>query len=174
MTLKITCVISQDYTCNPKERTMSIRLPVQGLAALTLLALPTTADAAAHLTVDTVFWDASPAMKAVMVVLVVATIAALAVTAVKVRSGPTLTGGSAFVSALRLGGPLIGLLGASWNALTSFLAIANVGVQPPFPVLTPGFAESTLMFWLGLMSGVVGVVCHWVIEARIDRAVLKS
>ena len=153
---------------------MSIRLPVQGLVAVTLLALPTAAYAATRLTVDTVFWDASLAMKAVMVVLVVAAIAATPLTAVKVKSGPRLTGGSAFVSALRLGGPLIGLLGASWNALTSFLAIANVGVQPPFPVLAPGFAESTLMFWLGLMSGVVGVICHWIIEARIDRAVLKS
>ena len=153
---------------------MSIRLPVQGLVAVTLLALPTAAYAATRLTVDTVFWDASLAMKAVMVVLVVAAIAAMPLTAVKVKSGPRLTGGSAFVSALRLGGPLIGLLGASWNALTSFLAIANVGVQPPFPVLAPGFAESTLMFWLGLMSGVVGVICHWIIEARIDRAVLKS
>ncbi|MDP2764319.1 MAG: MotA/TolQ/ExbB proton channel family protein [Brevundimonas sp.] len=153
---------------------MRNRLPVPGLVALTILALPTTAYAAVNLTADSVFWDASPAMKAVMIVLVLAAIAAIGVTAAKLRSGPTLTGGSAFVSALRLGGPLIGLLGASWNALTSFLAIANVGVQPPFPVLAPGFAESTLMFWLGLMSGVVAVVCHWIIEARIDRAVLKS
>lgn len=153
---------------------MRIRLPVRGMIALMILALPTTAYAAVKLTVDNVFWDASPAMKVVMVVLVVASIAAIGLTAAKLKSGPTLTGGSAFVSALRLGGPLIGLLGASWNALMSFLAIANVGVQPPFPVLAPGFAESTLMFWLGLMSGVVAVVCHWVIEARIDRAVLKS
>lgn len=158
---------------------MRIRLPVPGLGALTTLALaimasPVAAHPSVQLGVDSVFWDASPAMKTVMVVLVLASVAAVGLTAVKLKSGPTLTGGSAFVSALRLGGPLIGLLGASWNALMSFLAIANVGVQPPFPVLAPGFAESTLMFWLGLMSGVVAVVCHWVIEARIDRAVLKS
>lgn len=153
---------------------MRIRVPFPGLLALILFAAPTTALAAVKLTASNVFWDASPAMKAVMVVLVLAAVAAIGVTAAKLRSGPTLTGGSAFVSALRLGGPLIGLLGASWNALMSFLAIANVGVQPPFPVLAPGFAESTLMFWLGLMSGVVAVVCHWIIEARIDRAVLKS
>lgn len=158
---------------------MRIRLPVPGLGPLTTLALaimasPVAAHPSVQLGVANVFWDASPAMKTVMVVLVLASVAAVGLTAVKLKSGPTLTGGSAFVSALRLGGPLIGLLGASWNALMSFLAIANVGVQPPFPVLAPGFAESTLMFWLGLMSGVVAVVCHWVIEARIDRAVLKS
>lgn len=153
---------------------MRIRLRVPGLIGLMIFALPTTAYAAVKLTASNVFWDASPAMKVIMVVLVLAAIGAIVVTAAKLRSGPTLTGGSAFVSALRLGGPLIGLLGASWNALMSFLAIASIGVQPPFPVLAPGFAESTLMFWLGLMSGVVAVVCHWVIEARIDRAVLKS
>ena len=153
---------------------MRIRLSARGAVALILLALPTTASAAVNLSVSNVFWDASPAMKVVMVVLILASIGAMGVTAAKMLSGPTLTGGSAFVSALRLGGPLIGLLGASWNALISFLAIANIGVQPPFPVLAPGFAESTLMFWLGLMSGVVAVICHWIIEARIDRAVLKS
>ena len=153
---------------------MRIRLSARGAVALILLALATTASAAVNLCVSNVFWDASPAMKAIMVVLILASIGAMGVTATKMLSGPTLTGGSAFVSALRLGGPLIGLLGASWNALMSFLAIANIGVQPPFPVLAPGFAESTLMFWLGLMSGVVAVICHWIIEARIDRAVLKS
>lgn len=153
---------------------MRIRLSARGAVALILLAFPTTASAAVNLSVSSVFWDASPAMKAIMVVLILASIGAMGVTATKMLSGPTLTGGSAFVSALRLGGPLIGLLGASWNALMSFLAIANIGVQPPFPVLAPGFAESTLMFWLGLMSGVVAVICHWIIEARIDRAVLKS
>ena len=30
------------------------------------------------------------------------------------------------------------------------------------------------MFWLGLMTGVVAVFCHWIVEARIDRAVLRS
>jgi biopolymer transport protein ExbB/TolQ len=153
---------------------MRIRLPVIGLAVLTTIASPAAAAASVDLTVSSVFGDASPAMKAVMIVLVLASIAAAGLTVAKLRSGPALTGGSAFVSALRLGGPLVGLLGASWNALMSFLTIANIGVQPPFPVLAPGFAESTLMFWLGLMSGVVAVVCHWIIEARIDRAVLKS
>ena len=36
------------------------------------------------------------------------------------------------------------------------------------------FAEAALLFLLGLMAGVVGVFCHWIIEARIDRTVLGS
>lgn len=153
---------------------MRLALPAASIAVLATLAAPSTAHAHAQLTVGSVFFDASPAMKGIMVALVLASLAAVALTGMKVLSGPRLAGGSAFLSALRLGGPLIGLLGAIWNLLTSFLAIANAGVQPPFPVLAPGFAESALMFWLGLMSGVVAVVCHWVIEARIDRAVLRS
>ena len=144
------------------------------IAVLVTFAAPTAAYAHGQLTVGSVFFDASPAMKGIMVVLVLASVAAVALTAAKVMSGPRLAGGSAFLSALRLGGPLVGLLGAIWNALMSFLAIANVGVEPPFPVLAPGFAESALMFWLGLMSGVVAVICHWVVEARIDRTVLRS
>jgi hypothetical protein len=41
-------------------------------------------------------------------------------------------------------------------------------------VLAPGWAESALLFLLGLMAGVVGVICHSIIEARIDRTVLGS
>ena len=40
-------------------------------------------------------------------------------------------------------------------------------------VLPPGLAEIALLILLGLLSGVVAVVCHWAVEARIDRAVLS-
>jgi len=91
----------------------------------------------------------------------------------KILSGPRLTGGSAFLQALRLGGPLIGLLGAAWNVLLITIAIANIGQQPSYPVLAPGVAESIFLFVLGLTTGVVAVICNWVVEARIDRAVLR-
>ena len=66
------------------------------------------------------------------------------------------------------------LLGAVFVLLNGYLGIANAGGPVPMPVLAPGFAEAALLFLLGLLAGVVGVFCHWIIEARIDRAVLKS
>ena len=120
-----------------------------------------------------IFWNADPTMKALMFALIAAALAAIAVTARKVLSGPRLTGGSAFLQALRLGGPLIGLLGAAYNILMINIAIANIGQQPSYPVLAPGVAEAVFLFVLGLIAGVVAVICNWIVEARIDRAVLR-
>ena len=54
------------------------------------------------------------------------------------------------------------------------IAIANIGQQPAYPVLAPGIAEAIFLFLLGLVAGVVAVVCNWIVESRIDRAVLRS
>lgn len=120
-----------------------------------------------------ILFNASPTMKMIMLALIVAGLAAVVVTMRKVLSGPSLTGGSAFLQALRLGGPLIGLLGAAWNVLMINIAIANIGQQPSYPVLAPGVAEAVFLFVLGLITGVVAVICNWIVEARIDRAVLR-
>lgn len=113
--------------------------------------------------------DAAPAMKLVILILITAVV----VTVRKMLSGKHLTGGSAFISALRLGAPLLGLLGAAFNGLMMFMAIANVGPQP-INILAPGLAEATFLLVLGLTVGVVAVICHWTIESRIDRMVLKA
>ena len=63
---------------------------------------------------------------------------------------------------------------AAFVLLNGFIGIANVGVSVPMAVLAPGFAEAALLVVLGLVAGVVGVICHWIIEARIDRTVLQS
>ncbi|WP_332659306.1 MotA/TolQ/ExbB proton channel family protein [Brevundimonas sp.] len=118
-------------------------------------------------------FNASPTMQMIMLALIVAGVAAVVVTVRKLRSGPGLSGGSAYLQALRLGGPLIGLLGAAWNVLMINIAIANIGEQPSYPVLAPGVAEAVFLFVLGLIAGVVAVICNWVVEARIDRAVLR-
>lgn len=145
------------------------------LAIAMLLASTAGAAAAApQLSLTTVFFDADETMKAVMIVLVLAAAAAIGVTVMKLASGRRLSGGSAFVSALRLGGPLIGLLGAVFVVLMGLISMANYGQPVPMPVLAPGYAEAALIFFLGLVAGVVGVVCHWAIEARIDRTVLSS
>lgn len=142
--------------------------------ALALASIPGMANAASRLTMSDVFADADETMKALMIVLIASALIAMVLTGTKVAGGKRLSGGSAFVSALRLGGPLLGLLGAVFVLLNGFLGIANAGGPVPMPVLAPGFAEAALLFLLGLVAGVVGVVCHWIIEARIDRAVLKS
>jgi biopolymer transport protein ExbB/TolQ len=128
---------------------------------------------AAPLTPATVFADAAIPMKAVMAMLLVAVAAAVVLTVRKLRSGPLLTGGSAYVSALRLGAPLLGLLGAAYNGLMILIALANRGPQP-INVVAPGLAEAAFLLVLGLAVGVTAVICHWAIEARIDRMVLKG
>ncbi|WP_298099585.1 hypothetical protein [Brevundimonas sp.] len=143
------------------------------VAGLMLASLPITAAAAPRLTIAKVFLDADETMQFLMIALVAASLAAIVVTGLKLASGKRLNGGSAFVSALRLGGPLMGLVGAAFVVLMGFIGIANFG-PVPMPVLAPGFAEAALLFLLGLIAGVVGVVCHWIIEARIDRTVLQS
>jgi biopolymer transport protein ExbB/TolQ len=139
-----------------------------------LASIPDLAIAAPRLTLSGVFADADETMKTLMILLVAAALIAVVITGLKMASGKGLAGGSAFVSALRLGGPLLGLLGAVFVLLNGFVGIANAGGPVPMPVLAPGFAEAALLVLLGLLAGVVGVFCHWIIEARIDRAVLKS
>jgi hypothetical protein len=147
---------------------------MSGLRLFITGAVVALAPGAAHaMTPTDIFWNADLTMKGLMAALIVAALSAIVVTALKVRSGPRLTGGSAFLQALRLGGPLIGLLGAAYNILMINIAIANIGQQPSYPVLAPGVAEAVFLFVLGLVAGVVAVICNWIVEARIDRAVLQ-
>lgn len=144
-------------------------------ALLMVLATPgVTFAASPGITLGHVFGDAAPSVKLVMLLLVIGALVAVIVTVLKLASGRRLSGGSAYVSALRLGGPLLGLMGAAFGVLMSFIGIANAGETVPMAVLAPGFAEAVLLFLLGLLAGVVGVICHWIIEARIDRTVLGS
>jgi hypothetical protein len=149
----------------------TIRLTAIGAAASLI---PGLALAQTRITPAVVFADAAPPMKLIMVLLLVTALAAIVVTVLKVLSGPRLTGGSTYLQALRLGGPLIGLLGAAYNVLMINIGLANSGEQPPYNVLAPGVAEAAFIFMLGLIAGVVAVICNWIVEARIDRAVLRS
>lgn len=147
-----------------------LRLLTIGLAGS---AIPGVAWAAPGMSAAGILINADPTMQAVMLVLIVGALGAIAITVRKVLSGPRLAGGSAYLQALRLGGPLIGLLGAAYNVLMINIAIANIGVQPSYPVLAPGVAEAVFLFVLGLITGIIAVICNWIVEARIDRAVLR-
>lgn len=140
-----------------------------GLAAA--LALPAAA-AAEPLTTLGVFGDAALPVKAIILGLVLATLAAIIICAMKLASGPRLSGGSAYLSGLRLGGPLTGFLGAAYSGLVMAMHMANATGAASAPTLAPGMAEIMLIVLLGLVSGSVAVAANWAVEARIDRAVL--
>lgn len=137
------------------------------------MALGEPAMAADGMTPGSIFADATVPIKVVMILLVAAMIGAVVI-AVRKAMAKDVSGGSAYLSALRMGGPLLGLLGAALNGLWSFIGIATIGKAMPLEVYAPGLAEAAFVLSLGLLSGVVAVVCNWVVEARIDRAVLKA
>jgi MotA/TolQ/ExbB proton channel family len=125
-----------------------------------------------RITAIDVFQFAGPLQKAVIIALLLAIVAALIVLAVKLAAGKRLDGGSAFLSGLRLGGPIIGGLGACWSLFNMTLGYAGVPGDPPFKIMAPGFAEAFLQIGLGFLVGVVAVFCHWAVVSRIDRQVL--
>jgi biopolymer transport protein ExbB/TolQ len=112
-------------------------------------------------------------MKLVMAGLLAATVAAVVVCILKLASG-RLSGGSAFLAGLRVGGPLAGLLGAAYVALRMLIGLSNLESAPPLRIVAPGLAEAVLLIGLGLLAGAVATVCHWLVEARIDRAALRA
>lgn len=128
----------------------------------------------APLTPAAIFGFATPVVQAIILGLVLATLAAVAVCVMKLASGARLSGGSAFVSGLRVGGPLAGFLGAALGGLNMAIGLANVTAPVPMNVLARGAAEAMFLVVLGLLCGAVAVIAHWAIEARIDRAVLRG
>ena len=151
---------------------MSKRSQLTGLAISAAL-VPGLA-AAEPLTVAGVFAHAAIPVQLVMLVLLGSTIAAIVIAVMKALQGPRLAGGSAFLRALRAGGPLLGAFGAGYGILNCCLGLANVAQTPSIQVLAHGFAELALTLLLGLLCGVVAVIANWSVEARIDRAVLRA
>jgi hypothetical protein len=154
---------------------MSIHIPRR--AALfgftAAVALPAAASAE-PLTVIGVFQDAAIPIKLLAIGLVLVTVAAMVVCAVKLASGPGLTGGSAFLSGLRLGGPLAGLVGAAYTGFLMAVNLANASSPVPGALLARGWAEVLALVLLGVLSGAVAVMAKWAVDSRIDRAVLKG
>lgn len=145
------------------------------LALVLLQAGPTiVGPPAERLTVLDLFADAALIPKAIMIALIGLSVAAIVIAVRKVASGPRLAGGSAFVSSLRLGAPLLGLLGGAYGFMNAFTAIASVDFPVTMKIAAPGIAECVFVMFLGLLAGVIAVVCHWAIEARIDRTVLRG
>lgn len=142
-------------------------------ATIAIMLVWSSTAVAAPLTPLTVFADAGPLAKLILLGLLAATLGAVIIAALKLTPTARLSGGSAYLSGLRVGGPLAGLLGAAWSGFHMALGIANVPGPVPANVLAHGAAEVMLLLVLGLLSGAVAVVGHWALEARIDRAVLS-
>ncbi|HEY3798105.1 MAG TPA: hypothetical protein VGL58_07095 [Caulobacteraceae bacterium] len=117
---------------------------------------------------------ASTLQKVVLLILLAATLAAAIIAARKIASGRALSGGSAFVSSLRLGGPIIGALGATYALMDSAIGMANIAGNPTLKLLAPGLAEAGFMMWMGFLAGAIGVIANWAIESRIDRQLLAG
>ena len=127
-----------------------------------------------RLTPVQVFANSEPLQKVIIVALLVAAVAALVVLALKLRGGQRLAGGSAFLSGLRLGGPVLGGLGACLSLLNMAIGYAMAPADLPLKVLAPGFAEAFLVVCLGFLAGTVAAIANWVVESRIDHSVLKA
>jgi len=124
------------------------------------------------LTPFTVFQYAPPVQQFIIVVLILSIVAAAAILVLKLLPGRRLSGGSAFLSGLRLGAPIVGQLGACHAGLYMTLAVASMPVQPTLKMFAPGIAESFEMVGLGFLAGAMAVVAHWAVESRIDRQIL--
>lgn len=141
-------------------------------AALPAAALAQTPQKAPNLSPGVIFTDAALFPKIIIIALLAAMAAAIVICVRKLLPGSRLSGGSAFISGLRAGGPLLGLLGASYGFLNMSIGVAVM--QPSnMMVIAPGVAESMLLIVIGLLAGVVAVIAHWAIESRIDRQVLQ-
>jgi biopolymer transport protein ExbB/TolQ len=121
-----------------------------------------------------VFANSEPLQKLIIVALLAAAVAALVVLVLKLRGGQRLAGGSAFLSGLRLGGPILGGFGACLSLLNMTIGYATVPGDLPLKVLAPGFAEAFLVVGLGFLAGAVAVFANWVVESRIDHSVLRA
>lgn len=135
-------------------------------SALIVSALPTIALADELLTPARIFGDAAPLQKVIILALFVAILSAFGVAAARLVKGPAHRWGAGFVSSLRLGGPLLGLLGATYSTLNGFVGLANVPVTPPLRVIAPGVAESLFVLGLGILAAVAAVFAHWAMEAK--------
>jgi biopolymer transport protein ExbB/TolQ len=143
------------------------------LCSAVVLAAPVAAQAGS-LTPVMVFQNAAIPVQLIMLGLVAATLAAIGVLAMKLAKPAGHSGGSAYLSGLRMGGPLAGILGAAYTLLVMFLFISGTSRPVSLNALAPGFAEALVLILLGFASGAIATICKWAVDARIDRAVLKS
>ena len=138
-------------------------------ASVFLLALPTAASAAERpLRPIHIFGDSAPLQKLIILFLA-GSIVATGVIVARALTSRRPSSGSAFVSGLKTGGPLVGLLGALYSFMNGAIGVANIPITPTARIIAPGVAESLFVLGLGVLAGAVAAFAHAFIEARSAR-----
>jgi hypothetical protein len=127
-----------------------------------------------RVTIMSVAMNAPPVPKLIILALIISSVAAAIVCVGKLASGPRISGGSAFLSGLRFGGPLAGLFGAALTGLNLAVGAANLPQAAPEGLLAHGYAEIMMLMVFGFFTGAVAVIANWAVESRIDRSVLRA
>lgn len=121
-----------------------------------------------------VFLNASLPNQAVMAILMVMATAALALWAVGLARSASAqpsrsVGGLRYLKGMWGGALLLGLSGASYTMLASFIGLANVRPTPSLAIMAPGLAEIMAQVMLGLVAATLAVICHQDLNARLRR-----
>ncbi|MBS0490469.1 MotA/TolQ/ExbB proton channel family protein [Phenylobacterium sp.] len=121
-----------------------------------------------------VFLDASRLNQGVMLILMLMAAAAVVLWALGI--GRSLSAqpsrsvaGLRYLKGMWVGALLLGLSGASYTLLASFIGLANVRPTPSLAIMAPGFAEIMAQITLGLAAATLAVICHQDLDARLRR-----
>ena len=108
-----------------------------------------------RLTLVKVLAHATPAVQVIIFGLILAVMTSVALWAVQAPGGRSRESAQrtlAFLSAVLIVGPLLGLTAASYGLLDMSIGIANVRPTPDLSTLAPGLAEASLCVLLGLLA----------------------
>ena len=142
----------------------------RGLAAAAWLAAGTVqAQAVAPPTRNSlalVFGDAAPEMKLVVALLLLGALAAAVLWVLALVRGEGGRRTLAFLSTLRVAGPLLGVVGGAYVMVNGLIALAWYKPEAPLLVMAPGLAEAVLSVMAGALAGLVAVLAHGHLGAR--------
>jgi len=117
---------------------------------------------------------AKPVVMLVLAGLAVSTVIASLVWIGELAGRPAGRGGRTFLHALAGSGPTLGLFGAAYGVMDSFIGVANVRPVPSLSILAPGYAEALLSVSLGLLAGAIATIAHRHLNGRQASAVVAQ
>jgi hypothetical protein len=152
--------------------TWNIRAPLAipaAMAAGSAWAGPSVTPAA-HLTVISVFANATGAVKLVMAGLAVVALASIIVwlmeaARLRKQGSEPARPNTAFFSTVVIAGPLFGLSAAGYTLLVASLYITN-GPAPTLGTLAPAIAEAAMTLTLGLFAAAIAATLRGHLQSR--------